>query len=306
MARSKKDDDHEKTLEPEPIPSLKKNSSSTSLVSSQKERTPYRLPVRSRNKYVDSSDSRTELGTHNRNSFRTKDHDAVYRSRNKYDDQPSSSRKPIDYYDGRSEKENVFKSKYDPDLLYSELNSDSSKPTRRPIKAYRKSDNTSDRRHTTNFRLCPIDFDDTPSTSASSSSSRLNSSRPSYVQRKSLDYQRSQTQQFFDIENNNFTEENRERRLTEREEKRKEIQGLIMKYAQADDNYPKTDEQKSFNNNNGEVVGGAKIENGITENGMPAASKIRVRSRIPKAHSSIVRTFGFFRLGFFRVLLNIN
>lgn len=275
---------------------MKKNSSSSSLASSQKERTPYRLPVRSRNKYVDSSDSRTELGLHNRNSFRTKDHDTVYRSRNKYDDQPSSSRKPVDYYDGRSEKENVFKSKYDPDLLYSELNSDSSsKPTRRPIKAYRKSDNTSDRRHTTNFRLCPIDFEETPSTSSSTSSSRLNSTRPTYTQRKSLGYQRSQTQQFFDAENNNFTEETRDRRLTERETKRKEIQDLIMKYAQADDNYPKTDEQKSnFNNNNGEVVAGAtKTENEITENGIPAVSKIRVRSRIPKAHSSIVRTFYF-------------
>lgn len=275
---------------------MKKNSSSSSLASSQKERTPYRLPVRSRNKYVDSSDSRTELGLHNRNSFRTKDHDTVYRSRNKYDDQPSSSRKPVDYYDGRSEKENVFKSKYDPDLLYSELNSDSSsKPTRRPIKAYRKSDNTSDRRHTTNFRLCPIDFEETPSTSSSTSSSRLNSTRPTYTQRKSLGYQRSQTQQFFDAENNNFTEETRDKRLTERETKRKEIQDLIMKYAQADDNYPKTDEQKTnFNNNNGEVVAGAtKTENGITENGIPAVSKIRVRSRIPKAHSSIVRTFYF-------------
>lgn len=279
------------------MPTIKKNSSSNSLVSSQKERTPYRLPVRSRNKYLDSSDStRTELGLHNRNSFRTtKDHETVYRSRNKYDDQPSSSRKPVDYYDGRSEKENVFKSKYDPDLLYSELNSDSSsKPTRRPIKAYRKSDNTSDRRHTTNFRLCPIDFDENPSTSSSTStsSSRLNSTRPTYTQRKSLGYQRSQTQQFFDAENNNFTEENRERRLTERETKRKEIQDLIMKYAQADDNYPKTDEQKSnLNNNNIGETSSVKTENGITENGIPAVSKIRVRSRIPKAHSSIVRTF---------------
>lgn len=266
--------------------------------SSQKERTPYRLPVRSRNKYLDSSDSRTELGLHNRNSFRTtKDHETGYRSRNKYDDQPSSSsRKPVDYYDGRSEKENVFKSKYDPDLLYSELNSDSSsKPTRRPIKAYRKSDNTSDRRHTTNFRLCPIDFEDTPS--SSTSSSRLNSTRPTYTQRKSLGYQRSQTQQFFDAENNNFAEGTRERRLTERETKRKEIQDLIMKYAQADDNYPKTDEQKNLNNNYGEV--GAKVENGITENGIPAVSKVRVRSRIPKAHSSIVRTFYFVYLIFF-------
>lgn len=274
---------------------MKKNSSSSSLASSQKERTPYRLPVRSRNKYLDSSDSRTELGLHNKNSFRAKDHETVYRSRNKYDDQPSSSRKPVDYYDGRSEKENVFKSKYDPDSLYSELNSDSLKPTRRPIKAYRKSDNTSDRRHTTNFRLCPIDFDDTPSTSSSTSSSRLNSTRPTYTQRKSLGYQRSQTQQFFDAENNHFTEETRDRRLTERETKRKEIQDLIMKYAQADDNYPKSDEQKSnFNNNNGEVVSGTtKTENGISENGIPAVSKIRVRSRIPKAHSSIVRTFYF-------------
>lgn len=290
------------------MPIIKKNSSSNSLVSSQKERTPYRLPVRSRNKYLDSSDTtRTELGLHNRNSFRTKDHETpVYRSRNKYDDQPSSSRKPIDYYDGRSEKENVFKSKYDPDLLYSELNSDSSsKPTRRPIKAYRKSDNTSDRRHTTNFRLCPIDFDETPSTSSSTSSSRLDSSRPTYTQRKSLGLQRSQTQQFFDAENNNFTEENRARRLTERETKRKEIQDLIMKYAQADDNYPKTDEQKSnFNNNNNGESSGVKTENGITENGIPAVSKIRVRSRIPKAHSSIVRTL--FILFYFCVFFLFN
>lgn len=261
------------------------------MISTQKERTPYRVPVRCRNKYLDQSDSiRPELGIHNRNSLRTKDHDTVYRSRNKYDDQPSSSRKPIDYYDGRSEKENIFKSKYDPDLLYSELNSDSgTKPTRRPIKAYRKSDNTSDRRHTTNFRLCPIDFEDTTTTpSSSTSTSRLNSTRPSYTQRKSLGYQRSQTQQFFDGENNNFTDESRERRLTERETKRKEIQGLILKYAQADDNYPKSDDH-----NNGEVLTSAKVENGITENEMPAVNKIRVRSRIPKAHSSVVRIFIF-------------
>lgn len=155
------------------------------------------------------------------------------------------------YYEGR-DKENTFKSKYEPSRLYAELNSngvdttftrgDDRDRSKRFQKAYRRTATAHDNRPmASSFR--DYDDDDAPATSR-------------YAPRKSLSaYQRSQTQKFFDSEkssvlrslhndanNNNVDaygagDEFKTEATKEREARRKEIQGLIAKYAQIDDVY---------------------------------------------------------------------
>lgn len=153
------------------------------------------------------------------------------------------------YYDGRDkDKENTFKSKYEPSRLYAELNNNEpfSRDRNMPRiqRGYRKTATT----HLTNFD----DDLDLPSTSSGYSERNMNSTSR-YAPRKSLGgggYQRSQTQKFFDSEkssvlrsltdstNRNFDDEPlRSEAVKEREARRKEIQGLIAKYAQIDDVY---------------------------------------------------------------------
>lgn len=153
------------------------------------------------------------------------------------------------YYDGRDkDKENSFKSKYEPSRLYAELNNNEpfSRDRNMPRiqRGYRKTATT----HLTNFD----DDLDLPSTSSGYSERNLNSTSR-YAPRKSLGgggYQRSQTQKFFDSEkssvlrtltdstNRNFDDEPmKSEAVKEREARRKEIQGLIAKYAQIDDVY---------------------------------------------------------------------
>lgn len=148
------------------------------------------------------------------------------------------------YYDGR-DKENTYKSKYEPSRLYAELNNNEPFSRDRNIpryhsKGYRKTATT----HLTNFDDCY----DMPSTSGYTTERSLNSSSR-YAPRKSLGtgYQRSQTQKFFDsekssvlrsLDSNKIDDEPiKSAAVKEREARRKEIQGLIAKYAAIDDVY---------------------------------------------------------------------
>ncbi|XP_059611273.1 dual specificity protein kinase CLK4-like isoform X3 [Phlebotomus argentipes] len=274
------EEDREKTLEPDrPLTLNPLSKSATSAVlggyttshQQPKERTPYRLSGRShRNKYLDVSDSELTrsrdlglLSDRNGIDYRTRNRvggdldngtgsrykDTIYDTykssyKNSYQDPVGRSRE-FGYYDGRYDKENVFKSKYDPDALYAEINNNdslygSSGLRKRPIRSYRRTGDTpGDRKHLT-MRVDPVDSD------------RPTTSRTLTTGRKSLGataYQRSNTQRFFDMENN-VTESSDN---SERENRRKEIQSLIMKYAQLDDVYGRSREMDDqINNNNTE------------------------------------------------------
>lgn len=276
-------EDRDKTLEPEkPLYGLTKSattilSSASSLAKGTpaKERTPYRLTDRSRNKYLDKLSSNDRLSS--RSSKTKSDHD--FGSTDDFYDHHNYGR--YDHYHSNLTKSDrnkydngisSYKSKYDPDTLASELSnrnddSPSSSSNRRQLKSYRNSNkNSSERRHTTNYKLLPIDIDN----DVSSKYSRGISSSSSYSQRKSGASGRiSQTQKFFDSEkllsspssrvsatNNNILssiddDEDKENdgELTEREAKRKEIRSLIMKYAQMDDNYNRATAKEDENNN---------------------------------------------------------
>lgn len=165
------------------------------------------------------------------------------------------------YYDGR-DKENAYKSKYEPSRLYAELSNNTETFGRernapRYPKAYRRT-------ATTNFGHT---YDNGVADASSGSgamasggySGRGNLSSTRYGPRKSSGsaYQRSQTQKFFDTEkssvlrtmdsNNNSIDlygangsdddSIKSEAVKEREARRKEIQSLIAKYAQIDDVY---------------------------------------------------------------------
>lgn len=163
------------------------------------------------------------------------------------------------YYDGR-DKENSYKSKYEPSRIYAELatnNNDASfgrdrdrDRAKRFQKTYRRTATAHDLRPSTstntNYRDLYGDEENALADTTSSYTSR-------YAPRKSSGYQRSQTQKFFDSEkssvlrslddNNNdltmdsYDDELKTEAMKQREARRKEIQGLIAKYAQIDDVY---------------------------------------------------------------------
>lgn len=262
----------------------------------QKERTPYKLH-KNRNKYLDDGlvfKPRSELSLLQENNrysnskkskyleydpIRRKDtlYDAYSRQdasggTNRYGNNSNNYRNDyasaktrgcdIDYghYYG-SGKENSYKSRYDPDMLYAEINNnntlsngnldsanDLDRDRQRQTKSYKRTGTSTDRRHTTNFKELKSD-------------AQVSTNR--YATRKSSDYQRdaqrSQTQKFFDSETmasaKNLVAKIAEEPtiagevLTEREARRKEIQSLIMKYAQLDDCYNKATEDLANNNN---------------------------------------------------------
>lgn len=272
----------------------------------QKERTPYKLQKNHRSKYFDGDHHltfkpRSELSllqennrytnkkNNNNNNFseydpiRRKDtlYDAYTRQGNRYggnnnnlnyrNDYASAKTRGCDidyahYYD--TGKENSFKSKYDPDMLYAEINnnntlsngngggdmlsiSENDRDRKRQMKSYKRTGSSTDRRHTTNFK----ELKDEPQMSTTTTNR--------YAHRKSSDHPtkepyRSQTQKFFDTETlsstNNLVAKIKDEStipghvLTEREARRKEIQSLIMKYAQLDDCYNKATEDLANNN----------------------------------------------------------
>lgn len=334
--RRQEEDDREKTLEPErPYVNPISRSATTVMLGDkalsgyQKERTPYKLG-RNRNKYDIETNfkPRSELSLlqdsnrykpkHEYDPIRRKDtlYDAYSRN-GRYNNHLSHRSRPTmdyGYYDGGG-KENTFKSKYDPDMMYSEINNNyldhfngsaaiKERERKRAIRSYKRTDTSNDRRHATHMKDLDDELD-IPSTSR-------------FTNRKS--YQRSQTQKFFDSENLYASNSNNNHfdggsttdasnvvpneAMTEREARRKEIQGLIMKYAQLDDVYNKTTEDQANNNvkkvdtfglmpSTSNLAVTQKIGGGFLplNKTQTVAAMSSIRSRIPKALSTFVRYF---------------
>lgn len=253
-------EDRDKTLEPDyrsnlPAPLMKSQTtanvlkSDKSFLSSQKERTPFRLD-RNKSKYtseVDVKMKRSDLiGLSGSNSNATNYHDSYTKMKSN----------DSGYYDGYRNygKENIYKSKYDPDVLLSETTSNGSKRSQQPyagsstsrqIKPYKRTESGDKRRTAINLYELLSDED--------SEVEQRQQRRHQYTQRKSTGAQLKleNTRREFHEANEDQTDQEK----TERETKRKEIQSLIMKYAQMDDYYGKssgysgTDENKDVNNN---------------------------------------------------------
>lgn len=162
------------------------------------------------------------------------------------------------YYEGR-DKESTFKSKYEPSRLYAELNNNETFNRNRNIPRHQKEFR---RTATTNYNNYNHNLLDVPSTSCGYRDRKIISSSR-YAPEKSSDYHRSQTQKFFDSEkspklHNSIDDEPiRSKAAEEREARRKEIQGLIAKYAQIDDIFLRAID------NNTETTSSAEIHNSI-------------------------------------------
>lgn len=173
------------------------------------------------------------------------------------------------YYDGRNVgKENMYKSKYDPSALYAELSNNSESfygdnpssvggtKSKRQFRSYKKG-SPKERRHTTVLKLLNEEDENRLNKYSSPVSSTAATSR--YTTRKSMgDGLRSHTQRFFDTENqldgghtaheNGIDDTSLTPDRTARNAKRKEIQSLIMKYAQIDDVYNRATDHDANNN----------------------------------------------------------
>lgn len=241
-------------------------SDKTSSTTAQKERTPFRFD-RNKSKYnsdVDVKMKRSELiglsGNSNSSNYGT--------SNDSYTKMKSNDSGYYDGYRGYG-KENIYKSKYDPDVLLSELSSTTTNGTRRTtaaatqqqqqqpyagsstsrqIKAYKRTESGDKRRTAINLYELLNDDD--------KELDNRGHQRRQYTQRQSTGNQLRLDNQRRDY----FDEDQSEAEKTERENKRKEIQSLIMKYAQMDDfygnssTYSTESEQDSKNNNNTEKL----------------------------------------------------
>lgn len=196
--QSTSDDDRDKTLEPDKsLYGLSKSATTIMTAvgrdkySSTKERTPYRL--RGRNKYADPDPtsslnisydrndrehlpSKVKLdreSTGRKNDSTSYDYSG-YGRLDHYTKSPVATTKPksnfeLGLYDDDFEKPSTYRPS-----IYSDTNNNKSSPfngstgsgdsssssaIRRKLNAYRKSNTSSERRHTTNYRLMPIDVD---------------------------------------------------------------------------------------------------------------------------------------------------
>jgi hypothetical protein len=244
-------DDRDKTLEPDyrPAPLMKSQTTANVMKSekstAQKERTPFRMD-RNKSKYGSDADmklKRSEMIGLGSSSNLSNYHDTYTKMKSN----------DSGYYDGYRGfgKENIYKSKYDPDVLYSELSSSNGtgtsrmsttsqqqpyagSSTSRQIKPYKRTESggIGDKRRTA-INLYELLHDED-----SESDSRQHR-RHQYTQRKSTGNQ---------LRPNNVTrreyhpinDDEIDLEKTERENKRNEIQSLIMKYAQMDDFYGKS------------------------------------------------------------------
>jgi hypothetical protein len=246
-------DDRDKTLEPDyrPAPLMKSQTTANVMKSekltTQKERTPFRMD-RTKSKYGSDADmklKRSEMIGLGSSSNLSNYHDTYTKMKSN----------DSGYYDGYRGfgKENIYKSKYDPDVLYSELSSGNGSSssrmsttsqqqqpyagssTSRQIKPYKRTESggIGDKRRTAiNLYELLHDEDSEPD-------SRQHR-RHQYTQRKSTGNQlrldNATTRREFQPVNDDEIDLEK----TERENKRKEIQSLIMKYAQMDDFYGKS------------------------------------------------------------------
>lgn len=244
-------DDRDKTIEPDyrsnmPAPLMKSqttaNVTRSDKIQPPKERTPFRFD-RNKSKYssdVDVKIKRSELiGLSTNNNANASNYHDSYTKMKSNDS---------GYYDGYRGygKENIYKSKYDPDVLLSEMSSSNGtkrtttttptaqqqqpyagSSTSRQIKSYKRAESGEKRRTAINLYELLNDED--------SEVNNGHQRRYQYTQRKSTGNQLrldNQRRDLFDVD------EDLEK--TERENKRKEIQSLIMKYAQMDDFYGKS------------------------------------------------------------------
>lgn len=301
------DDDREKTLEPEKpyAKALSKSATSVymggggggvgaaSAAGAKKERTPFRLHRNhsdrtTSNKYRSRPELSLLQGSSSTVNSRANayDWDTSSRVPNRYNDYEtgvgaggSATGTRQRHYEGRDrDKENLYKSKYEPSLLYADLNTndmyDDRDRQRRRFMKYKRTGTTAignDRRYTTNYRDYDHDLLYGPSTSSTANAGTAaaagsaNNSR--FATRKAHGYQRSKTQMFLDSETNHVgaaartprdannnsllnvgsalfdNDEPKSEQQKEREARRKEIQGLIMKYAQIDDVYNRATER---------------------------------------------------------------
>lgn len=375
------EEDRDKTIEPEkPFGSaLTKSATSAYLGNSRvptttkKERTPFRLHRNNSDRStINTYRSRPELsllqtGSASARSVydpapsgrdRERERDGYTRIPGRYNndytlDSPRLRTRDYGYYESRDrDKENTFKSKYEPSLLYADYNNYDSFNTkdreRRRYMKYKRTGTTAtgDRRYTTHFRELDEDaLSPTTSVAGTSASGGYGASAASgpgganggagasggtgasrYGNRRNNAYQRSQTQRFFDTEstgssasllrtpmdaNNNslldfdlYDDETKSEQQKEREARRKEIQGLIMKYAQIDDVYNRATEHvansnstSNFNKSSDLLSSSSKALNVSHQQSLLPLSKTQsvsamsssTRSRIPKTLSTFVR-----------------
>jgi hypothetical protein len=257
--------------------SVSKSSYSSAASSSQKERTPFKTE-RNKHKYHSTYDtmdsllngsSSTSSSSSSTNSSKVKRSDIL--GSTSVDEYPSYSKlKSHDsgYFDG-----SYYKSKYE-DLL-SDVSNNRHTPkkvtmpyagssTTRQLKPYKRTDSTSnDSKHRTAINLYDLLDNDESSTSSQkqqpqTSTTQVNGSyRRQYSQRKSAG---QSLRTAYNHDNNLSTTDDSsdsDFEKTERENRRKEIQSLIMKYAQLDDFYSKSsnlngdsESKKKDNNNN--------------------------------------------------------
>lgn len=308
-------EDRDKTLEPDKIPLTPLQRSATTILGAsgsvvKKESTPYRL---NRN-YTDKNQALSTRNYKPRSDLNVLQHSAtsalaipktnyydtqalrhkdsvydIYGTRllnsNRYNDYDHLNlNTKATYYEGR-EKENTFKSKYEPSRLYAELNNNETFNRDRNIPKYQKGYR---RNATTNLSNYNDDFLNTPSTSTSSGyidQGMISSSH--YCPDRKLGYHRSQTQKFFDSEKSsvlrslyddkaNENDSIKSEAVKEREARRKEIQGLIAKYAQIDDVFlratdndtvfdDKGNSRKSFNNEHNIPPNGSALDGRTTD-----------------------------------------
>lgn len=271
--RQQEKEDRDKTLEPDykskgPT-SLMKSATTANIKdrhyfgATPKERTPFRLD-RNKNKYntdLDVKSKRSELSGLNSNA-NTSTYNGYESSYSKLKSTDSG------YFDGRSSgKENIYKSKYDdllsdissrPSTTASSIQPYNGSTTSRQLRSYKKQE--SDEKHRTAINLYDLLDDDSGYKTGSRQQLRYGQ-RKNYTTRKSAgNALRSETQKFFEmeeLENKAHDHEPDDPEKTDRENKRKEIQSLIMKYAQLDDFYSKTaalsDDTRSRDANNNKI-----------------------------------------------------
>lgn len=275
-------DDRDKTLEPDDVrmPHRLMKSATTANISKssygghqqQKERTPFKIE-RNKNKYNNGDKDYDSMAggsggssSANNNNTKIKRSDILGTTSTSNDYSTYSKLKSHDsgYYDG-----SYYKSKYD-DLL-SDVSTNRHTPRKtsavaytgsssttastaatRQLKPYKRSDGTNDK-HRTAINLYDM-LDNEPSSSSSSSNYRRQ-----YSQRKST----GKPLRTYNDNNHNISSSTDESgddfsdfEKTERENRRKEIQSLIMKYAQLDDFYSKTSapHKEDINNNNSKNI----------------------------------------------------
>lgn len=258
--------------------SVTKSSYSSAASSSQKERTPFKME-RNKHKYhnYDTMDSLTN-GSSGSSSSSSINSSKVKRSdilgSTSIDDYPSHTKlKSHDsgYYDG-----SYYKSKYE-DLL-SDVTNNRHTPkkvtmpyagasTSRQLKPYKRTDSTSNDKHRTAINLYDLlDNDESSTSTQKQQQPQSNGSyRRQYSQRKSTGQSLRTAYNGSNHDNNLSTTDDSsddysDFEKTERENRRKEIQSLIMKYAQLDDFYSKpsilngdSDARKKDTNNNNHI-----------------------------------------------------